>query len=319
MSDYIPVDQRKCKAPPLHCKNGGISVCGEKPPDMYDHLDDITSAWLENHLNNHDSKRDAGMYCQCADGWTDTYCETKVVICEENEHLCLSGGSCIQNGLDEDEEEYYCLCGKVTHTHPEVGNMCDFVTVKSCELNERYADHPFCVNGGECIDIMQNHMYGHTGCKCPSGFNGEHCENVVGLHFDNEEKKEASTNASVETSYETTSEHVSVFYPKKDLMDTSIVESSINESNDIDINSQTGSDTSMKFLGVGVIALVVLPILIKLILRRSKKSRNSIENVPVSEPYRDVSSYRDNVDTPTVEDTEKSKDDEEEEASLQII
>ena len=164
-------------------------------------------------------------------------------------------------------------------------------------------------------NIILFFSFSHAGCKCPEGFKGQHCEIVAGLQFDKEAEKVKDSVFSTKTGTES------------NIMATKgepLVVGSINENN-VEQNTTKGSNTSMKFLGLGVGALIVIPLLIKIIWRRSKSnaSKSQIESVPVSQPYRDSSAYRDDVSSPdeddmvSVEDEDEDEDDEEE--SLQIV
>lgn len=179
----------ECPTPGSHrlvCGRFGKCRVGEKPQSIYAGLDPATMDWLNQHLSNDDPETDGGMYCQCAEGYVGNYCELKLEVCGEGEHICLQGGACVKDGLTEQEEKYSCACTLAGQT-PTVGGMCEFIAETSCTLEEEFGDHSFCTNGGECIDIVGRYE-NHAGCNCPPGFKGAHCEIVEGLQFDDAPK-----------------------------------------------------------------------------------------------------------------------------------
>jgi len=146
--------------------------------------------WLNEHLAEDDTSTMGGMYCQCAAGYVGTYCDLKLAVCGEGEHICLRGSVCVENGLTEQEEKYACACERAGE-RPTVGHMCEFIAETSCTLEDEFSDHSFCTNGGTCRDIVGRYQ-NHAGCDCPPGYKGDHCEIVEGLQFDEEPKPEIS-------------------------------------------------------------------------------------------------------------------------------
>jgi len=165
----------------LRCENGGTCEVGTKPKRAYANLDEKNQEWLHQHL--HDANDDlAGMYCDCPEDYTDNYCGTKVAICGENEHVCLAGGACVENGLDSEIEKYTCECNLLGQPPMRGGTMCEYIVTSNCENNERFGNRSYCVNGGECKNGSgDGGMSLHARCDCPLGFKGEHCEIMTGV------------------------------------------------------------------------------------------------------------------------------------------
>lgn len=139
--------------------NKGECRVGEKPVDLYDHLDEATGEWLHEHLHETNTNDDGGMYCECQEGWTGNYCEVKVVTCGENEHICLHGGICVENGLNDEDEKYECLCAQLGEGKTASGKYCEFVAAFSCSDYEKYQLKPYCENGGTCYEKKIQHAY----------------------------------------------------------------------------------------------------------------------------------------------------------------
>ncbi|XP_053221313.1 lactadherin isoform X1 [Podarcis raffonei] len=82
-------------------------------------------------------------------------------FCEENK--CQNGGTCL-TGITE--SPFFCICA-------------EGFTGIDCNETEKGACHPNpCQNGGEC-QVVPNRgdVFTEYLCKCPSGYEGKHCEN----------------------------------------------------------------------------------------------------------------------------------------------
>ncbi|CAG9567385.1 unnamed protein product [Danaus chrysippus] len=132
-------------------------------------------------------------YCKCSAGWTGQKCEDQIDECESNP--CRNGGICIDAHAD-----YMCAC-----TYGYTGKSCEvaieFCSQDSCsdkalcvledglrvcycvpdyhgercELQyDECALGPRCLNGGTCIDGVDNFT-----CSCPPRLTGSLCECLI--------------------------------------------------------------------------------------------------------------------------------------------
>ncbi|XP_075431297.1 lactadherin isoform X2 [Ascaphus truei] len=92
-------------------------------------------------------------------------------FCEEN--ICLNGGTCLSN---VNNSPFYCLCP-------------DGFTGTNCSETEKGPCHPNpCNNNAECKVLSKSRRgdtFAEYVCKCPPGYDGNHCQN---------NKSECSTN-----------------------------------------------------------------------------------------------------------------------------
>lgn len=70
---------------------------------------------------------------------------------------------------------YECDCEEGSEHSAFAGSMCEHAATSFCEYGVAVSKHAFCVNGGECKDVI---IAGetHPGCNCPEGYGGMHCE-----------------------------------------------------------------------------------------------------------------------------------------------
>lgn len=98
--------------------------------------------------------------CDCRPGYAGRSCDMKVDLCHNNP--CQNGGVCSvrSEGYGANRRDVReCSCAAGFH-----GELCNF-TGSPCENNP-------CFNGGSCLIRGGNFI-----CKCPSGTEGELCEN----------------------------------------------------------------------------------------------------------------------------------------------
>ena len=112
--------------------------------------------------------------CDCKNtGFIGEHCE---VPCSKD---CQNGGKC----LPATESEYgveFCSCSKaVVDGNPFVGLLCEYGATKSCMTIGSESKHSFCTNGGDCAEIVGDNER-HKDCICEVGYEGSHCEFVIG-------------------------------------------------------------------------------------------------------------------------------------------
>eukprot|EP00521_Asterionellopsis_glacialis_P008228 CAMPEP_0195280952 /NCGR_PEP_ID=MMETSP0707-20130614/457_1 /TAXON_ID=33640 /ORGANISM="Asterionellopsis glacialis, Strain CCMP134" /LENGTH=607 /DNA_ID=CAMNT_0040339783 /DNA_START=74 /DNA_END=1897 /DNA_ORIENTATION=- len=154
------VENLKCST---KCLNGGRCRKGSKDLSYLKKMG-ITAPHLQ-----HQTTQDNNEHCVCPKGFLGVHCETSIDECSE-EHVCLHGSKCIKKG-----DGHECDCEKADGV--VAGKFCEHkqTTVCTVDPGSIKASKAFCVNNGECVDII-GPTASHAGCKCPKGFNGEHCE-----------------------------------------------------------------------------------------------------------------------------------------------
>ena len=141
----LPPEQVVCKT---ECQNGGECREGGKDFGMLNTLDGV------DHLKN-ETYNENFEHCACPDGFTGLYCETKVEICENSQHVCFHGSQCVADG-----DVTTCDCG--TSEEVTVGTYCEHKATSICDSDSTVA--AFCVNNGSCQATGN--------CLCPDGFRG---------------------------------------------------------------------------------------------------------------------------------------------------
>mmetsp|Transcript_1503 Transcript_1503/g.2266 ORF Transcript_1503/g.2266 Transcript_1503/m.2266 type:complete len:256 (-) Transcript_1503:212-979(-) len=138
------------------------------------------------NLSNYDPSTTLGTRpsCNCKDtGFIGEHCDVPCSL------QCRNGGKC-QPASNEDEQGNgdsggngrgeSCSCSKaVVDGNPFAGLTCEYGATKSCMMLESASKHSFCTNGGECQDIVGDNEQ-HKDCICEGGFEGPHCEYIVG-------------------------------------------------------------------------------------------------------------------------------------------
>lgn len=92
---------------------------------------------------------------------------------------CKNGGKCVP----ADESRYGvegCSCSRaVVDGNPFAGLTCEFGATRSCMALGSESKHSFCTNGGDCRAIVGDNER-HSDCVCKEGYEGSHCEYVLG-------------------------------------------------------------------------------------------------------------------------------------------
>ena len=92
---------------------------------------------------------------------------------------CQNGGKCVPADDSETGVEC-CSCSKaVVDGNPFAGLTCEYGATKSCMTLGSESKHSFCTNGGDCQDIIGDNEQ-HKDCLCKDGYEGSHCEYLLG-------------------------------------------------------------------------------------------------------------------------------------------
>ncbi len=131
----------------LECLNGGECRKGAKDVSFLDkfNLGPVTSNL--NMTHNEDFE-----HCVCPDGFVGHTCEIEVDTCGENEHICLYGSKCVEDG-----EGHKCDCeGAYTELVKVAGNSCQHKSTEFCTSDGKSGvgvdNLSFCVNNGTCVE-----------------------------------------------------------------------------------------------------------------------------------------------------------------------
>lgn len=121
-------------------------------------------------IPNDDFYAAENMHCKCPDGYDGDFCEHKIEVCGDNEHVCLNDSKCIPNG-----DDFICGCEDAsTQLDAFAGTYCEMVADTFC-VGPGAGKHSFCTNKGTCKGEVAEGK-GHVGCDCQEGFKGEFCE-----------------------------------------------------------------------------------------------------------------------------------------------
>jgi Notch-like protein len=132
------VDYEQCA---LTCDNGGQCRKGVKDTSFLEKFGKELS-----HLNaTHDSNFE---HCVCPKGFIGLTCEHSLERCTSGEHVCLHGSTCAQ-----DEDACDCEAGS-TISEKLAGKFCEHASTSICTEGTSTSSFSFCVNNGECVDVI---------------------------------------------------------------------------------------------------------------------------------------------------------------------
>jgi len=138
------IDPEEITSCSLTCENGGVCRDGTKDNGILNLNDkDLNAPHLdETHTESFE-------HCVCREGFVGLYCEHKIEICGENEHICLHGGKCVTDGdshscdCSETDSDFASAFAGVSCQHPAN----DICTIGDPEPGQAVS---FCVNQGTC-------------------------------------------------------------------------------------------------------------------------------------------------------------------------
>jgi len=97
-----------------------------------------------------------------------------LTICNDG-HRCLNGGLCTPN--PNDDGAFYCDCDSAVSVVS--GLSCEHDATTYCTYKQEVSKVSFCTNKGECqVEVEPGDS--HIACKCPDGYEGEHCQFIEG-------------------------------------------------------------------------------------------------------------------------------------------
>eukprot|EP00527_Entomoneis_sp_CCMP2396_P002031 CAMPEP_0198141174 /NCGR_PEP_ID=MMETSP1443-20131203/4219_1 /TAXON_ID=186043 /ORGANISM="Entomoneis sp., Strain CCMP2396" /LENGTH=328 /DNA_ID=CAMNT_0043803825 /DNA_START=75 /DNA_END=1061 /DNA_ORIENTATION=+ len=152
-----------------------------------------------------------GERCKCTQGYTGGDCSIQVDYCPEAIHpvdntitVCWNGGKCVQdndveyqsdfesgmNDLDFDELDelnnnipevrWRCDCSAAFgEAAAYAGHQCEYPAELSCVVGQNKSEYAYCVNGGQCLRMVQPGE-AHPGCFVCPDFEGRHCQYAAG-------------------------------------------------------------------------------------------------------------------------------------------
>lgn len=144
----MPADPEESTDCDIGCQNDGVCRHGKKDLGILESI--VGNVPHLNQTHTEDYK-----HCVCPDGFTGLYCEERVEVCGEGEHLCLHGSSCVKFG-DED----YCNCADASSEKSQTGlfsgKSCEHLVNDVCTVQYPGPGQPllFCVNGGSCKSFV---------------------------------------------------------------------------------------------------------------------------------------------------------------------
>lgn len=113
------------------------------------------------------------LHCKCQDGYDGEFCEHKIEVCGDEEHVCMNESRCRST-----RDKFTCDCEAAsTEFEAYAGKYCEMVSTMFCRSPSglKAGKHSFCTNHGTCkgsVAIGEDHV----GCDCREGFKGEFCE-----------------------------------------------------------------------------------------------------------------------------------------------
>jgi hypothetical protein len=120
------------------------------------------------------------VHCECDVGFTGFDCSFPYEQCLDGYTTCYNGAECLRSLSDKEDtgsksQVYVCDCESIPDGTPFVIEQCENPVDDVCERGVEFSDYAFCTNSGSCRDSVESGEP-HPGCKCPSEFEGRHCQ-----------------------------------------------------------------------------------------------------------------------------------------------
>mmetsp|Transcript_9759 Transcript_9759/g.12087 ORF Transcript_9759/g.12087 Transcript_9759/m.12087 type:complete len:438 (+) Transcript_9759:166-1479(+) len=116
--------------------------------------------------------------CVCDSGWGGKLCNMEFTVCRDG-GFCYNGSKCVKKA----DNRYGCDCTTAYSHNAFAGHMCEHPATSYCEFGASVSYRSFCSNNGKCKDYVFEGKDGsldHPGCNCPDGFEGDHCQYLLG-------------------------------------------------------------------------------------------------------------------------------------------
>ena len=123
--------------------------------------------------------------CQCLDGYDGDDCSIPYTKCEDGDRVCFNGSECVRNNERDTitmKYKYHCDCSKAFGISSFAGESCQYDVTATCQASNTVTTTmtAFCTNGGTCVQVVNDIARGHQGCDCVDGYEGLHCQYLVG-------------------------------------------------------------------------------------------------------------------------------------------
>jgi len=101
--------------------------------------------------------------------------EEHIEHCKDGRRKCYNNSKCVRNRKIDPhygDYSYHCDCSSSLTDTSFAGVECEYAATVYCDDAK---NDEFCANGGRCGSyILAGHYY--TGCHCPVGYSGAHCQ-----------------------------------------------------------------------------------------------------------------------------------------------
>ena len=121
--------------------------------------------------------------CDCLPGFAGADCSFPYETCPDGIVTCFDGAQCERLSTrlsDGTLSQYQCDCSTIPEASPFQIDQCEAPESEACIAGTSsspvfVSDYAFCTNGGKCLKKVSTGEP-HAGCRCPSEFEGRHCQ-----------------------------------------------------------------------------------------------------------------------------------------------